>query len=55
MVERWLLPDRSDLVELSIKVEPGEATTASEEFLDLLEESSASTSAATCRPRPVAR
>lgn len=38
VVERWLLPDRSDLVELSIKVEPGDATTASQEFLDLLEE-----------------
>lgn len=36
VVERWLLPDKSDLVELSIKVEPGEATTASDEFLDLL-------------------
>jgi hypothetical protein len=37
VVERWLLPDKSDLVELSIKVEPGQATTASDEFLTFLE------------------
>ena len=37
VVERWLLPDKSDLVELSIKVEPGQATTASDEFLAFLE------------------
>ncbi len=35
-VERWLLPDRSDLVELSIKVTPGEASHAAQQFLDLL-------------------
>jgi hypothetical protein len=32
-VERWLLPDGSDLVELSIKVEPGEASSAYDVFL----------------------
>jgi hypothetical protein len=37
VVERWLLPDTSDLVELSIKVEPGQATAASDEFLAFLE------------------
>lgn len=33
-VERWELPDGSDLVELSIKVEPGEASSAYDVFLD---------------------
>lgn len=32
-VERWELPDGSDLVELSIKVEPAQATAAYDEFL----------------------
>jgi hypothetical protein len=36
-VERWELPDGSDLVELSIKVEPGEASAAYDEFLAGLE------------------
>lgn len=36
VVERWLLPDNSDLVELSTKVPPAEASTAAQEFLDLL-------------------
>ena len=35
--ERWKLPDGSDLVELSIKVEPGEATAAEDDFIDYLE------------------
>jgi len=34
--EEWVLPDGSDLIELSIKVEPGESDTASEEFLAFL-------------------
>jgi hypothetical protein len=37
VAERWLLPDTSDLVELSIRVEPAQATTASQEFLGCLE------------------
>jgi hypothetical protein len=37
VVERWKLPDKSDLVELSIKVPPGEATEAEEAFMALLE------------------
>ena len=37
MAERWKLPDGSDLVELSIKVEPGEATAAEDDFIDYLE------------------
>jgi hypothetical protein len=37
VAERWLLPDGSDLVELSVKVEPDEVTSVSEEFLALLE------------------
>ena len=37
VVERWKLPDKSDLVELSIKVEPGEATAAADSFLAFLE------------------
>ena len=36
VVERWKLPDKSDLVELSIKTEPGKAVQASEEFLTFL-------------------
>ena len=36
VVERWKLPDKSDLVELSIKVAPGEATEAEEAFMALL-------------------
>jgi hypothetical protein len=36
-VERWLLPDRSDLVELSIKVEPAEVHEAEERFRAMLE------------------
>ena len=35
-VEEWVLPDRSDLVELSIKVDPDEALEANERFLDFL-------------------
>lgn len=37
VVERWKLPDKSDLVELSIKVAPGEATVAADAFLGFLE------------------
>ena len=37
VAERWKLPDGSDLVELSIKVEPGEATGAAEAFTRYLE------------------
>jgi len=37
VAERWKLPDGSDLVELSIKVEPGQATGAAEEFTAFLE------------------
>jgi hypothetical protein len=36
VAERWRLPDRSDLVELSIKVEPGEATAAFDAFTSAL-------------------
>lgn len=36
VVERWKLPDTSDLVELSIKVAPGEATAAADAFLAFL-------------------
>lgn len=36
--ERWILPDQSDLVELSIKVEPPDATQASVDFVGLLEQ-----------------
>jgi hypothetical protein len=35
-VEEWVLPDRSDLVELSIKVDPNEAVEANERFVDFL-------------------
>jgi hypothetical protein len=35
-VEEWVLPDRSDLVELSIKVDPNEAVEANERFVDYL-------------------
>jgi hypothetical protein len=37
VAERWKLPDGSDLVELSIKVEPGEATEAADGFTTFLE------------------
>lgn len=37
VAERWLLPDGSDLVELSIKVEPEQATQAAADFVVLLE------------------
>lgn len=37
VAERWKLPDGSDLVELSIKVEPEDATRAHEDFMDYLE------------------
>ena len=37
VVERWQLPDGSDLVEMSIKVEPGEATQAAADFTAMLE------------------
>jgi len=37
VVERWRLPDKSDLVELSIKVQPGQATAAADSFLSYLE------------------
>jgi len=37
VAERWKLPDGSDLVELSIKVEPGQATQASSDFMAFLE------------------
>ena len=37
VAERWKLPDGSDLVELSIKVEPGEATEAAGDFTAYLE------------------
>jgi hypothetical protein len=36
--EQWTLPDRSDLIELSIKVKPEEAGDASGEFLSFLNE-----------------
>jgi hypothetical protein len=35
-VEEWVLPDQSDLVEISIKAAPGEAAVASEGFMDQL-------------------
>ena len=35
-VEEWVLPDRSDLVEISIKVDPNEAVEANERFVDFL-------------------
>jgi hypothetical protein len=35
-VEEWVLPDRSDLVEFSIKVEPEKAAEASREFEEYL-------------------
>jgi hypothetical protein len=35
-VEEWVLPDRSDLVELSIKVDPHEAVEANERFVEFL-------------------
>ena len=38
VAERWKLPDGSDLVELSIKVEPGEATMATDAFIAFLEQ-----------------
>jgi len=37
VAERWKLPDGSDLVEMSIKVEPGQATVAAEAFMAFLE------------------
>ena len=37
VVERWKLPDKSDLVELSIKVEPCEASVAADAFITFLE------------------
>ena len=35
-IEEWVLPDQSDLVEISIKAPPGEAASASEGFLQQL-------------------
>jgi hypothetical protein len=35
-VEEWVLPDSTDLVEISIKVDPGEAIEANERFVDYL-------------------
>lgn len=35
-VEEWVLPDESDLVELSVKAPPGDAGVASDEFLSFL-------------------
>jgi hypothetical protein len=35
-VEQWVLPDRSDLVEVSIKVDPNEAVEANERFVAFL-------------------
>jgi hypothetical protein len=35
-VEEWILPDESDLVELSVKAPPGDAAVASEAFLGFL-------------------
>jgi len=35
-VEEWVLPDESDLVELSVKAPPGDAGVASDEFLAFL-------------------
>ncbi len=35
-VEEWVLPDRSDLVEISIKVDPNEAVEANESFVGFL-------------------
>jgi hypothetical protein len=37
VVERWKLPDKSDLVELSIRVEPGDASAAADAFRAFLE------------------
>jgi hypothetical protein len=37
-IEEWVLPDRSDLVELSVKVPPEEAVEAKAAFVDLLRE-----------------
>jgi hypothetical protein len=36
-VEEWVLPDRSNLVELSIKVDPGEGVQANSRFVDFLQ------------------
>jgi hypothetical protein len=35
-IEEWVLPDRSDLVELSVKAPPEEAATAKAAFIELL-------------------
>ena len=35
-VEEWVLPDRSDLVEISIKVDPEEAVAANKRFVEFL-------------------
>jgi hypothetical protein len=35
-VEEWVLPDRSDLVEISITVDPNKAVEANERFVDFL-------------------
>ena len=35
-IEEWVLPDDSDLVELSVKAEPGSAAQASKAFMELL-------------------
>jgi hypothetical protein len=35
-IEEWVLPDDSDLVELSVKAEPGDADKASAAFVELL-------------------
>jgi hypothetical protein len=35
-IEEWVLPDDSDLVELSVKAEPGDAAVASSAFAELL-------------------
>jgi hypothetical protein len=35
-VEEWVLPDRSDLVELSIKVDPDQAVEANQRFVEYL-------------------
>jgi hypothetical protein len=37
-IEEWVLPDRSDLVELSVKVEPGDAAEARAALTELLTE-----------------
>jgi hypothetical protein len=36
-IERWVLPDRSDLVELSVKADPNEAGDAATAFLEFLQ------------------